>query len=461
VAFFNIAINYRSSNQQKNATGVSPEVHGRLVGSLDEALKKLSLTEEQKTKAFDDLTKSKGELESIVTVVSGFLEAIYREKIPPDQYAAIFFRLIGDWQTAGVRIDALGASRNLAPRVATLRKAAQQAHATGDIAEAIRLLDEIDKEERNDEQKLLEHQKELVAEIHLRRQSRIATKDAQIPLALATLRHADAAHLIAERIDLSEENLEKRFALMWSQRNEFYVRGRNQGLNADLIVSVEMARLIVNRSRNSNERGAAIDNLAVSLSTLGERESGTARLEEAVAACHAALEEWRRERVPLNWAMTQNNLGNALSMLGRRESGTARLEEAVAAYRAALEEWTHERVPLNWAMTQTNLGNALATLGNRESGTARLEEAVAACHAALEERTRERVPLDWAGTQMNLGNALRALGERESGTARLEEAVAAYNRALEIFLASHSDYYEILCHSNREQALVLIEDRRK
>ena len=40
----------------------------------------------------------------------------------------------------------------------------------------------------------------------------------------------------------------------------------------------------------------------------------------------------------------------------RRESGTARLEEAVAAFRAALEERTRERVPLDWAMTQNNLG---------------------------------------------------------------------------------------------------------
>jgi hypothetical protein len=38
----------------------------------------------------------------------------------------------------------------------------------------------------------------------------------------------------------------------------------------------------------------------------------------------------------------QNNLGVALSGLGERESGTARLEEAVVAYRAALEEYSHE-----------------------------------------------------------------------------------------------------------------------
>ncbi len=143
---------------------------------------------------------------------------------------------------------------------------------------------------------------------------------------------------------------------------------------------------------------------------------------------------WRSGRASAcrcNWAMTQNNLGIALEALGERESGTARLEEAVAAYRAALEERTRERVPLDWAQTQSNLGNALRTLGERESGTARLEEAVAACRAALEERTRERDPLGWAATEDSLGDALRALGERESGTARLEEAVAAFRAALE------------------------------
>jgi hypothetical protein len=66
------------------------------------------------------------------------------------------------------------------------------------------------------------------------------------------------------------------------------------------------------------------------------------------------------------------------------------------SYRAALQERTRERVPLDWAMTQANLGGTLWTLGSRESGTARLEEAAAAYREALQEYTRERVPLDWA-----------------------------------------------------------------
>ena len=108
----------------------------------------------------------------------------------------------------------------------------------------------------------------------------------------------------------------------------------------------------------------------------GAREGGTARLEERYTARVAKLsKEYKQERVPLDWAMTQNNLGNALARLGERESGTARLEEAVTAFREALKEYKQERVPLDWAMTQNNLGNALARLGERESGTALLEEA--------------------------------------------------------------------------------------
>ena len=49
-------------------------------------------------------------------------------------------------------------------------------------------------------------------------------------------------------------------------------------------------------------------------------------------AYRAALEESTRELVPLQWAMMQMNLGLALLRLGERESGTARLEEAVAAW---------------------------------------------------------------------------------------------------------------------------------
>jgi tetratricopeptide (TPR) repeat protein len=116
--------------------------------------------------------------------------------------------------------------------------------------------------------------------------------------------------------------------------------------------------------------------------------------------------------VPLDWATTQNNLGIALSSLGEREAGTARLEQAVNAFREALKERTRKRVPLNWAATQNNLGIALSNLGEREAGTARLEQAVNAFREALKERTSERVPLDWATSTGNQGVAFMLLAER-------------------------------------------------
>jgi hypothetical protein len=136
------------------------------------------------------------------------------------------------------------------------------------------------------------------------------------------------------------------------------------------------------------------------------------------------LKEYTRERVPLDWAMTQSNLGFALWRLGERESGTEKLEEAVIASREALKEYSRERVPLQWANTQTNLGGALSTLGERESGTEKLEEAVARLHEALKERTRERVPLQWAETFGNEGIALmfprRAERRRRHGQERAQ-----------------------------------------
>ena len=88
-------------------------------------------------------------------------------------------------------------------------------------------------------------------------------------------------------------------------------------------------------------------------------------LHDAIASYRMALDLASRERVPLDWAGTQNNLGFALGMLGERESGTARLEQAVEAFRSALQEMTRERLPLQWAATQTNLGNAQALLNQR------------------------------------------------------------------------------------------------
>ena len=398
---------------------------------VDRQTRELGLRETEKMTLVADLARVKAEFGSTLSLLAGFLETMVGRQVPTDQFAATLFRIAADWRSAGERIGALEASRNLSPEVADLRDRAKEAFAAGRVTDVERLLTRVEQIERDAITRLEAHEAEVRTELAVRREGFVETKRARLALARARLRHAEAATLIAEIADLTVPDEARRFETLRAERHKIYVQGRDRGLNAELELSIAVARIALSRARDADQRGTAQNDLGNALQTLGERESGTARLDQAVQAYRAALEEYTRGRVPLDWAMTQNNLGNVLATLGGRESGTAWLKEAVAAYRAALEERTRERVPLQWATTQNNLGVALQTLGGRESGTARLNEAVAAYRAALEETTRERVPLHWAAMQNNLGIVLATLGGRESGTTRLEEAVAAYRAALE------------------------------
>jgi hypothetical protein len=88
--------------------------------------------------------------------------------------------------------------------------------------------------------------------------------------------------------------------------------------------------------------------LCNALRTLGERESGTILLEQAVTACRASLDEMKRDWAPFTWAAIQDNLGKTLWALKGPESGSARLEEAIMAWESRLTVattvWPQERV---------------------------------------------------------------------------------------------------------------------
>jgi tetratricopeptide (TPR) repeat protein len=176
----------------------------------------------------------------------------------------------------------------------------------------------------------------------------------------------------------------------------------------DLLILIEVSAVALWSDVVMPGRNIAVEDAAIGdRSDIAAVPSIFARLRLSEGS-HEALKGYSRGRVPLLWAMAQNNLGLALTSLGnkvadRRLDGTHYRQEAVAALRDALEERTRERVPLDWAATQNNLGNVLANLGLRDSGTAYLEEAIAAYESALTVRTRERVPPDWAMSTANQG----------------------------------------------------------
>jgi hypothetical protein len=83
-------------------------------------------------------------------------------------------------------------------------------------------------------------------------------------------------------VELENPDSSRRFVALRAKQDEIYVEGRDKGVNASLEVGIELARLARESARDADERGAAGNDLAVALQALGERESGTARLEEAV-----------------------------------------------------------------------------------------------------------------------------------------------------------------------------------
>jgi tetratricopeptide (TPR) repeat protein len=273
--------------------------------------------------------------------------------------------------------------------------------------------------------------------------------DAAIDQHLLAYDSEGAARQITRRLTLETADPGVLFEALRREFRTWYERGRDRGLRLDLEVAIAIARTSHGRARDADECGTALNDLGNALLTLGGRETGTARLKEAVAAYRDALKERTRDRAPLQWAMTRMNLGNALRTLGERETGTDRLVEAVAAYRDALKEITLDRLPPDWATTQHNLGNALTTLSVRESSVPHLKEAIAAYREALKVRNRDLLPLQWAITQMYLAVVLA--GDDLLTDGDFSQALAAIDGAREVFreagVTAHSKKCEVIRRS--------------
>ena len=101
-------------------------------------------------------------------------------------------------------------------------------------------------------------------------------------------------------------------------------------------------------------------------------------------------------------------------VIDKLEGGPESLEGAVRIFRAASEERTRDRVPFDWAATQNSLGIALARLGERLSKMEYLKNGLCATRReALKEFNPDLTSLDWAWTRNNLGTALARIGEQQ------------------------------------------------
>ena len=204
--------------------------------------------------------------------VRAALEILGEKDIPPERLAAKLVEI-------AERFKALQATALAQPgddaKIAALKVEAQKAIEAGDLAKADALLADVESEQRRMRDRLAMN----LAETSARRGD----------IALARLRYREAAHHFANAAAaLPPENThdEKRIGYLAREADALYRQGDEFGDNDALRAAIERRKRLIGLNP--------------------------------------------RERVPLDWAKTQNNLGIALWRLGERESGTARLEEAVA-----------------------------------------------------------------------------------------------------------------------------------
>ncbi len=96
-------------------------------------------------------------------------------------------------------------------------------------------------------------------------------------------------------------------------------------------------------------------NKGTALQTLAEDQSGVERnqsLHNAITCFDDALQVYRQESAPLDWARTLTSRGSALQTLAERQSGIEwfqTLHQAISCYNDALLVYSREVAPHAWA----------------------------------------------------------------------------------------------------------------
>jgi tetratricopeptide (TPR) repeat protein len=158
------------------------------------------------------------------------------------------------------------------------------------------------------------------------------------------------------------------------------------------------------------ERAAALNNLGLAQSDLGDHAGAVQALRQAVAGLAAAPDpDVAPQRV-----MAHHNLGQVLAAAGDHAA-------AIDTYLSVLAEVDEQRLPFQWALLHHATGVS-------QTAVAQPAEAVGSFGRALQVFTRSRHPFQHALAKHNLGLAWAQVG----GTTGLRQAVVAFGDALAV-----------------------------
>jgi hypothetical protein len=142
----------------------------------------------------------------------------------------------------------------------------------------------------------------------------------------------------------------------------FFLRGAGRQVTEIIVFDKGLAK-----DRPDRALGPVLAAIALSQVAPVTEQAGhhlASRLRPVAARLKALLAEPRLVPVAEGGSL-RYALGLALTVIGEQSGDNTALEDAIVAHRESLKERPRDRVPLDWAMTQNNLGAALQTLGER------------------------------------------------------------------------------------------------
>jgi tetratricopeptide (TPR) repeat protein len=249
------------------------------------------------------------------------------------------------------------------------------------------------------------------------------------------------------------------FEALRAVQDEWDKRYQTHGVPFDGQIALLLARAVLARVGDDQQRSTAQNDVGNILQVIGHRAGDSGLLGQAVDAYRAALRVRSEKDTPLGWAMTQNNLGAVLRIMGQRAADDALLGQSVDAYRAALRVYSEKDTPQEWANTQNNLGIVLAVLGQIAGDTDLLVQAVDAYRATLRVYTEKETPQEWATMQTNLGGALAIMGRRGGDDGLMGMAVDTYRAALRVRSETHTPQHWAATQNNLGIVLKLMGQR--
>ncbi len=178
--------------------------------------------------------------------------------------------------------------------------------------------------------------------------------------------------------------------------------------------------------------------LGIATRTSGVELKSMDSLNAAVAYFRHALDDWTRDRDPLEWAIAQQNLGGALCDQYNLNRNTALLHPAVAAFQNAMSVYQARSDEVDVAAIQSELGILFETIARYEPGNENIRKAVEYYRTGLKGIDPRKFPNLWGETQIQLGNALRVLSFWDKGTKDIEDAIAANREALKVYSKQES-----------------------